>query len=57
MNGILNDGLLGTDDEVGRVDGLAKDIGGAAGVGAGVLGVDVHDVEGDKAKVKTLTET
>ena len=42
MNGVLNDGLLGTDDEVGRVDGLAEDVGGAAGVGASVLSVDVN---------------
>ncbi len=57
MNGVLNDGFFGTDNEVGRVDSLTEDVCGATGVGAGVLGVDMHDVKRDKAKVKTLTET
>ncbi len=57
VDSVLDNGLLGPDDKVGRVDGLPENVGGPAGVSSGVLGVDVHDVERDEAEVEAFPES
>jgi hypothetical protein len=57
VDSVLDNGLLGPDDKVGRVDSLPENVGGPAGVGSGVLGVDVHDVERHEAEVEAFPES
>jgi hypothetical protein len=57
MNGSLINSLVDLNSQVGGNHRLSERIGGSACVLALVLGVAVHDVQGDEAEVQSFTET
>jgi hypothetical protein len=57
MDGFLQDGLVSLDGQFTGGDSLAEDVGGAAGVLAGIFGKNMHDVQRYESKVKAFAES